>query len=150
MQSAALLVQQNNAGYGGYSDKKYDLRADDAEDPFEELARLLNLARPFTMATEAYTALYAGEYDKAIGMFTHLVDIEPENNYNHYNLACAYSLAGEFDAAMSELAAALTMDPAMLQHASGDPDLEPLHEREDFQALFEGMDEIKTTEDVEE
>ncbi len=46
MQSAALKVCQKDAGYGGYNDVKYDLRVDDAADPFDELARILNLARP--------------------------------------------------------------------------------------------------------
>ena len=42
-QSAALLVVQENSGYGGFNDRYIDLRVDDAEKPIEELQRLLEL-----------------------------------------------------------------------------------------------------------
>lgn len=135
MQSAALKVSQAGAGYGGYTDVKYDLRVDDAEDPFEELARLVNLARPFALSTEAYNLLYAAEYERAIRLFTKLVDIEPENAYHHYNLACALSLNGSLETAIQELSIALEIDPSMSSHARGDPDLEPLHGMTEYEEL---------------
>ncbi|MBB5173335.1 DUF1028 domain-containing protein [Texcoconibacillus texcoconensis] len=42
-QSAALFVVQNGAGYGGYNDRKYDLRVDDHPEPIKELKRLYAL-----------------------------------------------------------------------------------------------------------
>ena len=42
-QSAALLVVQKGASYGGYNDVKIDLRVDDHPDPIGELRRLLDL-----------------------------------------------------------------------------------------------------------
>ena len=42
-QSAALLVVQENWGYGGFNDRYIDLRVDDAEQPIEELQRLLEI-----------------------------------------------------------------------------------------------------------
>jgi uncharacterized Ntn-hydrolase superfamily protein len=42
-QSAALLVVQDEAGYGGLDDIAVDLRVDDHADPVPELARLLDL-----------------------------------------------------------------------------------------------------------
>ncbi len=42
-QSAALLVVQEDRGYGGFNDRYIDLRIDDAEKPIEELQRLLEL-----------------------------------------------------------------------------------------------------------
>jgi uncharacterized Ntn-hydrolase superfamily protein len=42
-QSAALLVVQEGAGYGGGDDIAVDLRIDDHADPVTELARLLDL-----------------------------------------------------------------------------------------------------------
>ena len=42
-QSAALLVVQEGASYGGYNDVKIDLRVDDHPDPIKELRRLLDL-----------------------------------------------------------------------------------------------------------
>ena len=42
-QSAALLVVQDKAGYGGFDDRYIDLRVDDHSHPIEELGRLLDL-----------------------------------------------------------------------------------------------------------
>ena len=42
-QSAALLVVQENSGYGGFNDRYIDLRVDDAEKPIAELQRLLEV-----------------------------------------------------------------------------------------------------------
>lgn len=42
-QSAALLVVQENSGYGGFNDRYIDLRVDDNEKPIEELQRLLEI-----------------------------------------------------------------------------------------------------------
>jgi uncharacterized Ntn-hydrolase superfamily protein len=42
-QSAALLVVEEGAGYGGFDDVAVDLRVDDHEDPVAELERLLGL-----------------------------------------------------------------------------------------------------------
>lgn len=42
-QSAALLVVQENSGYGGFNDRYIDLRVDDAEKPIAELQRLLEI-----------------------------------------------------------------------------------------------------------
>ena len=42
-QSAAIVVRQAGSGYGGRSDLKLDLRADDHPDPVRELERLLVL-----------------------------------------------------------------------------------------------------------
>ncbi len=135
MQSAALKVCQDKAGYGGYNDVKYDLRVDDAPDPFIELGRLLNLGRPIVMANEAYTKLNGGDMPAAIALFEKLVALDPADANNHYNLACALSRSGELDRAMDELKLALAADPKMQQLAQTDTDLTNLHGREDFKAL---------------
>ena len=46
-QSAALLVVQEQSGYGGFNDRYIDLRVDDAEKPIEELQRLLEIHKEF-------------------------------------------------------------------------------------------------------
>src|SRR4051794_26893267 len=52
-QSAALLVVEEDAGYGGLDDIAVDLRVDDHAEPIGELARLLELRDPYlTAATE--------------------------------------------------------------------------------------------------
>lgn len=136
MQSAALKVAQEGAGYGGYNDVKYDLRVDDAKDPFEELARLLNLARPIALTFEAYNRLYANELERAIEIFESLADIEPENASHHYNLACAYALSGRAADALRELEFAIKLDPMLIPHARQDPDLESLHPNPEFERIL--------------
>jgi uncharacterized Ntn-hydrolase superfamily protein len=42
-QSAALLVVREGGGYAGFNDRMIDLRVDDAPQPIEELARILDL-----------------------------------------------------------------------------------------------------------
>ena len=44
-QSAALLVVEEDGGYGGFNDRKIDLRVDDHEAPIAKLADLLSLHR---------------------------------------------------------------------------------------------------------
>ena len=46
-QSAALLVVRKNGGYGGFNDRYIDLRVDDAEEPIQELHRLLGIHKKF-------------------------------------------------------------------------------------------------------
>lgn len=135
MQSAALLVCQAGMGYGGYNDVKYDLRVDDAVDPFDELARLLNLARPFAMTNEAYLKLYSGDHDGAITMFIALIELQPDEASHHYNLACALSLADKLDEALTELRVALTRDEKLKPAALEDPDLAALRETDGFKEL---------------
>lgn len=42
-QSAALVIVKPGGGYGGYNDRYMDLRVDDATEPIEQLAHLLEL-----------------------------------------------------------------------------------------------------------
>jgi uncharacterized Ntn-hydrolase superfamily protein len=135
MQSAALKVCQKDAGYGGYDDVKYDLRVDDAPDPFDELARLLNLARPIALTNEGYLKLYAGQHEEAQRVFETLIELQPEEASHHYNLACALSLGGKLDEAMAELKLALAKDEKLRQAAGQDPDLEALRDRAEFVEL---------------
>lgn len=136
MQSAALKVCQAGAGYGGYSDVKFDLRVDDAADPFDELARLLNLAQPIARTHEAYRLLYAGEHAAAAGLFTELIAAEPANASSHYHLACALSLGGNPESALAALRVALELDPKLLPAARTDPDLAALRELPETERLL--------------
>jgi uncharacterized Ntn-hydrolase superfamily protein len=138
MQSAALLVCQEGAGYGGYTDVKYDLRVDDAENPFDELARLLNLARPFALINEGYNYAYAGDFPRAFEIFEFLIQLDPEDLTHHYHYACALALAGDSAAALMHLRIALEFDPEMIQHAQEDPDLASLHELDAYHDIVGG------------
>lgn len=52
MQSAAIYVAKEGAGYGGVSDTMVDIRVDDHKQPIKELRRVLELYRFFLFKTE--------------------------------------------------------------------------------------------------
>ena len=52
-QSAAILVVEEGAGYGGFDDVLIDLRVDDHADPVNELGRLLDLHDLYGVATQS-------------------------------------------------------------------------------------------------
>ena len=51
-QSAALYIVQEEGGYGGYNDRKYDLRVDDHIEPIKELKRLFQLHKLYFSRSE--------------------------------------------------------------------------------------------------
>jgi hypothetical protein len=53
-----------------------------------------------------------------------------------YNLACAYSLAGLRDKAISNLAEAVKLRPDLLEYSKQDPDFNPIREAPEFQAVY--------------
>ena len=54
-----------------------------------------------------------------------------------YNTACSYSLLGNKKEAIEELRKALAARPNLVDWSKQDPDLEPLHNEPDYQALYE-------------
>ena len=66
-QSAALLVVQDGAGYGGLDDIAVDLRIDDHTDPVTELARLLELNDLYlTASTEEEKVVVTPELEREL------------------------------------------------------------------------------------
>ncbi len=71
-QSAALLVVQDGAGYGGRDDIAVDLRIDDHVDPVTELARLLDLNDLYlTASTEEERVPVTPELERELEEFAH-------------------------------------------------------------------------------
>jgi uncharacterized Ntn-hydrolase superfamily protein len=69
-QSAALLVVQDGAGYGGLDDIAVDLRVDDHADPITELGRLLDLNDLYlTASTEEEKVPVTPELDEELEAF---------------------------------------------------------------------------------
>lgn len=63
-QSAAVYVQQESAGYGGYNDVKVDLRVDDHPEPIDELQRLYKLHQLFNAPSENFLALEGDVFEE--------------------------------------------------------------------------------------
>jgi len=58
---------------------------------------------------------------------------------NIYNLACCYATSGLHDQAMLKLQESLQTNPDLREWSQHDTDLISLHERKDFQALYQGQ-----------
>lgn len=66
-QSAALFIVQEKGGYGGYNDRKLDLRVDDHKEPIKELKRLYELHKLyFTRPDESELLEIEGETLKEV------------------------------------------------------------------------------------
>lgn len=76
-----------------------------------------------------------GRVDLAVVSLTRALAIAPEDPRLHYNLACYLSLAGQFRAAVYELAWALELEPALRHRAIIEPDFDPLQASPAFEAL---------------
>jgi len=85
-QSAALLVVQERAGYGGISDQLVNLRVDDHHQPIDELERLYELHQ-----------LYFGQTEETV----ELVDEETVASIQHILSTLGY-YAGEADGKLDE------------------------------------------------
>lgn len=135
MQSAAILIVREGGGYGGFNDVYCDLRVDDHEDPIAELRRIFDMWKEHALILEGYRLCDAGDLEGAIGIGLEAVVLSPESGEPHYHLGCYYSRAGMYDEALAEIEKALELEPSLKPWAREDPDLSPLRERPEFQAI---------------
>lgn len=135
-QSAALLLVQAGQGYGGFNDVLCDIRVDDHAEPIKELRRVYNVWRPNQLIMEGYRLVEEGKYSEAIELGKKAAALRPESGEPLYHLACYYSRASRPDDAMRQLESAVRLDPSLATQAKTDPDLAPLHVREDWAKLI--------------
>jgi tetratricopeptide (TPR) repeat protein len=62
----------------------------------------------------------------------------PEEPLLHYNLACYWSLAGNWPKALDELSVALELEPELRNLVANEPDFDPLRGNPDFERLTVG------------
>jgi tetratricopeptide (TPR) repeat protein len=76
-------------------------------------------------------------YEEAIISYNNALQLQPNDHEAWYNLACAHSLLGEIDFAVTDLTEALRLNPEKYQElAIANPDLEPLREDPRFAKLL--------------
>jgi Flp pilus assembly protein TadD len=80
------------------------------------------------------------DFEAAQVLLEELIELEPENVYATYNLACLYALHGEEDKAMHMLEQAIELGFNELSFARHDPDLASLHEKKRFRVMV-GLEE---------
>jgi len=136
VQSAAILIVRDGAGYGGFNDRYCDLRVDDHRDPIGELRRIFDLWKWNALILDGYNASDAKRWDDAFRQGRALVAMKPGEGESYYHLACYYSRASQRDDALRELANALERDALLGPRAQLDPDFEPLRADPEFVALI--------------
>jgi len=69
------------------------------------------------------------------------VELNPDDATAYYNIACAYSLQGNIDAALPPLQRALQLDAVpYLNLIPADPDFDPIRHEPRFQELLTQFD----------
>ena len=75
------------------------------------------------------------DFERALEVMHEGLELHPNGATLLYNLACYETLAGHQDEAVSHLAAAIDLDPAIAEWATKDADLDALRQRADFPKL---------------
>src|SRR5438552_9163185 len=84
-----------------------------------------------------------GKYDNSLKVDQQLSRLEPGNPLVFYNLACSYSLNGDFDLAASALEQALKLGYRDFKWLSRDPDLRSLRKHPLFRLIEDKIRKMK-------
>jgi tetratricopeptide (TPR) repeat protein len=84
-----------------------------------------------------------GSYDHSLGVDQRLSRLEPKNPLVFYNLACSYSLNGEFDLAAAALEKALMLGYRDFRWLARDPDLRQLRKHPRYRTIEERIRKMK-------
>ena len=141
MQSAGLLVVRPLPPHSESTvERVVDIRVDDAENPFTELRRLLNmtLGVPVRMANRAAELAQQGRHADAIAELKGALEINPRGETLMYALAQQYAQAGQPREALRPLGEAIRRQPHIWRaQAAKDPLLEGLRNLPEFGRLLQ-------------
>lgn len=84
-----------------------------------------------------------GSFKESLVVDRQLSELQPRNPLVFYNLACSYSLTGEFVLAVEALDRALSLGYRDFRWLARDPDLKPLRKHPLFRGLEEKIQKIK-------
>ena len=83
---------------------------------------------PFEHWYAAIPASEAGDLDRAIEILAEGLREWPDHPRVHYNLACLHARAGHREQALHHLSVAAGHEPAALERAATDPDLDAIRD----------------------
>ena len=139
MQSAGLLVVRPiPPGSDSTVERVVDVRVDDAENPFVELRRLLNmtLGVPNSLTERAAILAKGGQHAEAIRLQQQALAINPRSEALMYALAQRYAQAGDTTHVLEQLGAAIARQPKQWRaQAADDPVFARLRSDPAFQKL---------------
>ena len=127
-QSAHILVVREGGGYLSLSDRYIDLRVDDSSRPVKELRRILNIELSWQAMLHGWRLRQKGKVDECINHLHYALTKYPGSPFLYYDLACAYAVNGNSDAAFRYLSLAIDKRPDAKGWARGDDELESLHD----------------------
>jgi tetratricopeptide (TPR) repeat protein len=84
-----------------------------------------------------------GQFERSLAIDRQLSKLEPKNPLVHYNLACSYSLNGDFDLAAASLEKALFFGYRDFKWLARDPDLRQLRKHPSFSMIKDKIREMK-------
>jgi tetratricopeptide (TPR) repeat protein len=85
-----------------------------------------------------------GRYDDGLKVDEHLSRLEPDNPLVFYNLACSYSLTGQFDRAVTALQKAIQLGYRDFKWLAKDPDLHELRQQPIYRDIQNKIRRMKT------
>lgn len=145
VQSAAILIVKEGAGYAGFNDRYCDLRVDDHETPIRELRRIFDLWTWNALLLEGYTRAGEGAYDRAFALGDELMALRPDEAESYYHPACYHAKAGMTARALELLEKAIELRPSLADQARQDPDFASIRETDGYRTLV-GEDATVTRE----
>lgn len=78
-------------------------------------------------------------YEAAERLLTKLLELDPENLSNHYNMVCTKSMLGKTDEALNELEQMIANGYVSFGHINSDSDLDNIRGTDRFKKIFEEL-----------
>jgi uncharacterized Ntn-hydrolase superfamily protein len=139
MQSGGIIVvqpvQDLTASLQG--DRVVEIRVDDAENPFKELRRILNVRMSGNHSTKATQLAKDGKLKEAIAEQKVALEMNPKNEQLNYNLAVYYAQTGNFKDSLVSLTAAIKKQPRLKMDVVEEPAFDKMKGMADFKRLIQ-------------
>ncbi len=135
MQAAGILVVTPITQPGRTTDRYMDIRVDDAEDPFKELRRVMNVRLSRRHSARANQLVEEGKLAEALEEAKKAVQMRPRSEQLHFRLAELYADSGELLNALMSLAESIRITPRLKVDAAESPSFQALEDMVEFQRL---------------
>ena len=88
--------------------------------------------------------LELGRLERAEREFEQVLELEPDNEVAHYNLACTYSRWGKVDPAIEHLQKAVELGFDDVSHMESDTDLDGIRHDPRYKAIIAGIEAARS------
>lgn len=137
MQAAGIYIVKPIDG-DRTTDKWVDIRVDDADDPFRELRRLMEMSLAGRQADRAEALRTQGKLREAVAAQEKATRMNPRQSGAFFRLAEWHAEAGQDREALNALRRAIGMSPQLRERATSSDAFARLRSGEEFRALIGG------------